>query len=172
MGQRSFSSSELEALERALGIAREMTGQFFGLPDDWFDRTSHEVCTLKNLRRDEVLGAGKLAQIRKLHRILDDAPGRLLQCNRLCPHYRICLQDHNILECLRGYADVLARDLLTYVLTHEYVHLIRFDRLDHPYRAWPEEAAREEARVGNLTRAIVQRLGHRRLRRLVDQGPA
>jgi hypothetical protein len=165
----SFGSTELDALDNALGIAREMTGQFFGLPDDWFERTSHQVCTLKDLRDDEILGVGKFAQIRKIHRILEDAPGRFLRCSRLCPHYRICLQDHNILARLRAEADILAGDLLTYVLTHEYVHLVRFDRLNHPYRTWPEVAAQEEARVGDLTRTIVQRLGHRRLRRLVGE---
>ena len=163
----AFGTDDLEALDGALEIAREMTGQFFGLPDDWFRRTSHEVCTLRDLRVEEILGKGKLAQIRKLHRILGEEPGRLLRCSRVCPHYRICLQDHNILGRLQAGSTPELRDFLAYVLTHEYVHLVRFQRLEHPYLVSPEGSEVEETRVGELTTAIVQRLGHRRLRALV-----
>jgi hypothetical protein len=147
-----------------------MTGQHFALPDRWFDRTSHEVCTLKDLRADEVLGRGRLAQIRRLHRILEEGAGRVLRCEILCPHYRICLQDHNILGRLRWHHELSSLDLLTWVLTHEYVHLVRFQRLDHPYHADGEGALAEEARVSALVRQILVRLGPRALRRAAEEG--
>ncbi len=161
---RHFGSSELRALAAALPIAREMTGQHFALPDDWFERTSHEVCTLRDLRAEEVLGAGRLAQIRRLQRILS-ASEPLLLCDRLCPHYRICLQDHNILAWLREQAGLPVRDLLAYVLTHEYVHMVRFNRLEHPYGANPEDRREEETRVAEIARLIAARLGPPELRR-------
>ncbi|MBI5442085.1 MAG: hypothetical protein HY900_12840 [Deltaproteobacteria bacterium] len=161
---RAFGRQELEALAEALRIAREMTGQYFALPDDWFARTSHEVCTLRQLRAQEILGAGRLAQIRRLHRVVQPrSPFSGGQGVRA--HYRICLQDHNILERLREDTALTARDLLAYVLTHEYVHLIRFDRLEHPYRSFPDDAAREETRVSELAWAIATRLGPPALRR-------
>jgi hypothetical protein len=163
-GIRSFGDTELGALDQAVGIAREMTGHYFGLPDDWFERVSHQVCTLRELRGQEVLGAGKLAQIRKLHRILDE-PDAFLRFQRVCPHYRICLQDHNILALLRERAVLAPRDLLLHVLLHEYVHLVRFGRWEQAYEAGPESAAEEEGRVAEIARSIASRLGPRKLRR-------
>jgi hypothetical protein len=52
------------------------------------------------------------------------------------------------------------------VLTHEYVHLVRFCRLEHPYHAPEERRSREEAQVAAVTRSILHRSGHRGLRRL------
>jgi len=165
-GRAFFGATELGAVACAAARARELTGQHFALSDGWFDATSHEVCTLRDLRRLEILGDGRLAQIRRLLRIADDGAGpRVLRCEAVCPHYRICLQDHNILERLRRCADLPAVDLLTWVLTHEYVHLVRFQRLDHPYHSPPGWAQAEEARVGAIVRRILARSGPTRLRR-------
>lgn len=169
-GRTAFGAPELEAVACAAERARDMTGQHFALPDGWFERTSHEVCTLRDLRREEVLGEGRLAQIRRLHRILDQGEGRVLRCEAVCPHYRICLQDHNILGRLRDGADLSFLDLLTWVLTHEYVHLVRFQRLEHPYHAAGETAEVEEERVGALARNILGRLGPPNLRRTAAGG--
>lgn len=169
-GIPSFGREELDALSQALPIAREMTGQFFALSDDWFSRTSHEICTLRDLRAQEILGPGRLALIRRVHRLAEPG-GPILRCDRLCPHYRICLQDHNILAWLRGMDAVAARDLLAYVLTHEYVHLVRFDRLEHSYQSFPEGRAQEEARVTEIARTIAARLGPPGLRRAAPAIP-
>ncbi|GAB4277635.1 MAG: hypothetical protein Kow0092_33450 [Deferrisomatales bacterium] len=162
-----FGPRELEVVEAAVPLARELTGHYFALPDDWFDRASHEVCTAKDLRRGEILGEGKLAQIRRIYRLLPAGPEALLRCQRLCPHYRICLQDHNLLARLDR--DLALPDLLTCVLTHEYVHLVRFCRILHPYWAGPERREDEERRVDRITRAILTRLGHDRLRRAAER---
>jgi hypothetical protein len=163
-GTRSFGRAELRALAEAVPIAREMTGQHFALADDWFVRTSHEVCTLRELRAQEILGAGRLAQIRRLERLVEPREC-LLGPRGVCPHYRICLQDHNILTLLRREHELCARDLLAYILTHEYVHLVRFAQLAYPYRGSIAGAAEEEARVAEIARAIATRLGPAALRR-------
>jgi hypothetical protein len=145
-------------------VAKELTGQYFALPDDWFDASSHDIRTLKDLRRGEILGQGRLAQIRKVYRVLGEVPGRFLRCESVCPHYRICLQDHNILARLARDGEVSLPDLLTCVLTHEYVHLVRFCRLEHAYESGEDRRAEEEARVGDITHAILSGFGHRGLR--------
>ncbi|MBI5015272.1 MAG: hypothetical protein HZB55_07240 [Deltaproteobacteria bacterium] len=167
----AFGAGELEALAQATERAREMIGQYFALPDRWFEWTSHEVCTLRDLRQAEILGEGRLAQIRRLHRVLEEGAGRILRCEVVCPHYRICLQDHNILGRLRCRADLSSVDLLTWVLSHEYVHLVRFQRLDTPYHAAGEAAAVEEARVSDIVRGILSRLGPPSLRRASGDAP-
>jgi hypothetical protein len=150
-------------------VARELIGQHYALPNDWFETASHEVRTVKDLRSGEVLGEGRLAQIRKLYRVFEEGAGRVLRCQTLCPHYRICLQDHNILETLCRDPAVPLPDLLTCVLTHEYVHLVRFCQYEYSYDSPAGNRNSEEARVGQITRAIVSELGHRGLRRTADR---
>ncbi len=171
MAQARFDRPGLVRVSQAAARARELTGHHFGLSDDWFDRTSHQVCTRKDLRASEVLGDGRLACIRLLYRVLGEAPGRVLRCQQVLPHYRICLQDHNVLAWQARVPGEDLADLVTAVLTHEYVHLVRFARLEHPYRT-REEAAGEEARVDTLTRQILERHGGAALRRVAAVLPA
>ena len=56
--------------------------------------------------------------------------------------------------------------LLTCVLIHEYVHLVRFSRHQHPYQASAARRVAEERRVEAITAEIVSRVGHDRLRRM------
>lgn len=164
-----FRPEQLRAVAEAVPLARDLTGHYFALTDEWFEENSHEVCTARNLRQGEVLRDGRLAQIRRLYRVREGAPGALLRCQRLCPHYRICLQDHNLLTLAEREPDLDLPGVLTWVLTHEYVHMIRFRRFQHPYDAPMGLRADEEARVEELTRRILSRLGDRKLRRLADR---
>ncbi|MBE0618654.1 MAG: hypothetical protein IH608_12135, partial [Proteobacteria bacterium] len=131
----AFGPLELRALEEAVPLAQELTGERFALANDWFERTSHRVLSARDLRAGELLDGLRLAQIRRVYRVAGERGEGVLRCARLCPHYRICLQDHNILERLRQNRGVAFADLLVGVLTHEYVHLVRFCRLEHPYHA-------------------------------------
>lgn len=164
-----FGAAELGCLGVALGRAREMTGGHFALPNAWFESTSHEVCSLRNLRRSEVRGDGCLAEIRRLQRVLGD-PARILpSCDSVCPHYRICLQDHNILRCLDRHKDAGVLDLLTWVLIHELVHLVRFQRLEFPYHASPAAVEAEEWRVRATVEEIIRRQAPPAMRRAVEK---
>ena len=72
--------------------------------------------------------------------------------------YRICLQDHRILDAARK-AEMRLGSMLTYVLTHELVHVVRFgqqlQRVDLPYELRPHE----EQKVEKTTRAILAKAG-------------
>ncbi len=164
----AFGPGELRALPGAVGLAQELTGERFALADDWFARVSHRVLSARDLRAGEVLEDPRLAQIRRVYRVAGEGETGVLRCERLCPHYRICLQDHNILDRLRRDRALRLPELLVGVLTHEYVHLVRFCRLEHPYHAPAERRSREEARVEALTRDILRRSGHPGLRRVAE----
>ncbi|MDW7710544.1 MAG: hypothetical protein SCH98_08715 [Deferrisomatales bacterium] len=164
----AFDPRELRLLAEAVPLAQELTGERFALADDWFRRTAHRILSRRDLRDAELLTDGRLAEIRRVFRVEPEGAGRLLRCERLCPHYRICLQDHNILHLARRREDVELSDVLVSVLTHEYVHLVRFCRLEHPYHAPEEHRSAEEARVGELSREILRRSGHPGLRRAAE----
>lgn len=164
----AFGPGELRALPAAVGLAQELTGDRFALADDWFARVSHRVVSARDLRAGEVLEDPRLAQIRRVYRVAGEGEAGVLRCERLCPHYRICLQDHNILGRLRRDRTLRLPELLVGVLTHEYVHLVRFCRLEHPYHAPAERRSREEARVEALTWEILRGSRHPGLRRAAE----
>lgn len=157
-----FTAAELDLLTQATRVAQDLAGQHYALPCDWFQHTSHRICSARDLRHGELLGRGHLAQIRRVLRLVDHEA--VLRCQRLCPHYRICLQDHNLLRRTRQDHALDLETLLTCVLLHEYVHLVRFSRDQHPYRVCAARRLAEERHVDHITDQIVRRLGHRRLR--------
>ncbi|HXG65772.1 MAG TPA: hypothetical protein VNO70_11745, partial [Blastocatellia bacterium] len=81
--------------------------------------------------------------------------------------YRVCLQDHRILDVAEtNQLDLGA--LLTYVLTHELVHVVRFgqrlQRVDLPDDLRPGE----EQKVESATRTILAKAGDPKLARLLS----
>jgi hypothetical protein len=82
--------------------------------------------------------------------------------------YRICLQDNRILDAARE-TEMRLGPLLTYVLTHELVHVVRFgqqlQRVDLPY----ELRQHEERRVEKTTRAILAKAGDAEINRFLSR---
>jgi hypothetical protein len=85
--------------------------------------------------------------------------------------YRICLQDHRIMSAAER-ASVGLEPLLTYVLTHELVHVVRFgqrlQRLDLPLEMRPQE----ERHVEKTTRAILAKSSDTDLRLVLSKAIA
>jgi hypothetical protein len=112
----------------------------------------YELRTLRSLASDEVTDCA-LAQT-LCYRFSKQVGNVVLQQGDL---YRICLQDHKILELAkRRQSDKsLLTALLTYVVTHELVHVVRFgqhlQRVDLPFDMRQEE----EHKVERTTRAIL-----------------
>jgi hypothetical protein len=84
--------------------------------------------------------------------------------------YRICLQDHRILDAASHSGGHL-NALLTYILTHELVHVVRFgqrlQRVDLPY----ELREQEENKVESTTRAILAAQNDSRIARILSSRP-
>jgi hypothetical protein len=81
--------------------------------------------------------------------------------------YRICLQDHRILDAA-GPTNAHLNALLTYVLTHELVHVVRFgqrlQRIDLPY----DLRQQEEGKVETTTHAILRKADDPEITRLLS----
>jgi hypothetical protein len=73
--------------------------------------------------------------------------------------YRICLQDHRILEATRR-RNTRLQWLLTYVLTHELVHVVRFGQRLQSIDLPPEMRHIEEQNVDKTTRTILAKAGY------------
>ncbi len=82
----------------------------------------------------------------KLMRLEPDTPGRQ-------PLYRICLQDIRIFEFIQERREIDMFSLLTFIMTHELLHIHRFSTGKADFFEAPRED--EEVHVDNLTRLFM-----------------
>jgi len=144
-----FNPSQLRIVRQARARAAALVSEYYCVaPREW-QQMPYEVKTLRALDRSEVTDAA-LAQT-VCYNFRREAGSLVLEEGDL---YRICLQDHRILDAL-GRAQLELGALLTYVLTHELVHVVRFgqrmQRIDLPI----ELRADEECKVERTTRTIL-----------------
>ncbi len=160
-GKIGFGLKEMSLLGQAMEVAEERVSEFFRLSDTAWRRCPYEVRTLHELQPREVSPVA-LAQVFKMRR--PPAGGRL----RAKDFFRICLQDHNLLGLVRreGQGELLL-PLLTYVMAHELVHVVRFSSFQHLFEASESEMAREEARVHAATAKALSRVKMAGLERVV-----
>ncbi|MCB2187228.1 MAG: hypothetical protein KQJ78_12475 [Deltaproteobacteria bacterium] len=149
---RVFGQQEFSLLNEALWVAEDSVSDYFRVSEGFWSRHPYELRTLAQLQGGEVSPVA-LAQILKLRR--NQGPGEL----RGKDFFRICLQDHNFLEVINREADQgLFLPLLTYVLTHELVHVIRFGKFHQLFEADQALREREEAHVSKLCAQVLGRV--------------
>jgi hypothetical protein len=102
---------------------------------------------------------------------LPDAFARLMYCesdNRII-HYRICLNDEDIMNFLRHNSDLDMLTFLVFVMMHELVHIHRFSRGEADLDKVSHD---EEIIVDNLTRLFLAKTpptGREKVFRLLDK---
>jgi hypothetical protein len=144
-----FALKDMAILGQAIEVAEERVSEFFRLSGACWRRYPYEVRTLKQLAPREISPVA-LAQVLKLRR----PPGE--NDLRAKDFFRICLQDHNLLGLVRREkSGELLLPLLTYVMAHELVHVVRFCSFQHLFEADENEQAREEALVHAATAQIL-----------------
>ena len=83
--------------------------------------------------------------------------------------YKVCLQDHVILKALqREEKETLFLPLVIYILTHELIHIVRFNRFEQRFFAIPQEKEKEEIRVHAITYEILKGLRYRGMSAVLD----
>ncbi len=140
-----FSMAEMSLVANALEVAEEAVSDHFHISDTAWLRYPYELRTLAELGPSEISGRA-LAQVLRLRK--PPRPGRI----RAQDFFRICLQDHNFLGLIKreGVRELML-PLMTYVLAHELVHVVRFYRFHHLFEAEPHERAQEEVTVHGIT---------------------
>ena len=133
-----FSRAELLMLDQAWHLAGSLVADDFRLNFDDFRSWPVDVKPFAELAPEEK-APGVFAQLLRYLR-----PGPVVVGGRP-DYYRICLYDPTILAAVRQEPGLGRAPLLTYVLTHEFIHVARFTRfleifeLDDQARATEEE---------------------------------
>jgi hypothetical protein len=163
MARRIFDPREREEVVRAFRVAEDLIGDHFALAAIDSHRHPVDLRTLVELRAEEVVPEGALAQVARY-----DQRDSIASLARTL--YRICLQDHAVLGRLREERGAVALfPLLVYVLTHELVHVVRFLRHQGPFHASDRERAAEEAIVHEITQRVLHRAPLPALRPVLDR---
>jgi hypothetical protein len=153
-----FHREHKELLQEAVGIAEEVTSDFFKLSPSHWRRARYDILTLEALRAEEI-SPHALALVAKYN----GRPRDRLLSSAAFDFYRVCLQDHNILKTLELRADLSLFPLLLYIITHELVHIVRFSQFLALFETPGEQKPAEERRVHGLTRKILAPLRVREL---------
>jgi hypothetical protein len=148
MQTRYFHADHVEVLDEAISISEDVISDYFSVSADHWVRNPYEVRTLREVNSWEYPGEAFAHLCRYGKNITQKQSGRDSR-----KFYRICLHDHNILGQTSGGKRERLFPFLIYVITHEFVHIMRFSR----YFCHPEfdDHNEEEQKVHLATQDIL-----------------
>lgn len=139
--RRHFNEKEMDLTNQTLDRAVSLTRDYCDIdPKDWKDM-KFELKSLKDLNKNEITDEAfaQLAQYRGVS-------SKASQGYRF-NFYRICLQDDKILNAVSEREDkTVLKPLLLYVVTHELIHIVRFNKLQKSFNSsWIEKEIEEKS---------------------------
>ncbi len=145
-----FKSEQLHTVNNAVAMAEELVSNAYKMSENQWLRRRYDVSTLAELDHAEIV-EGPFAQvIRFSGRLKGTSLG-----SAAYDYYKICLQDHSILDALAQSPGMRLFPLVLYITTHELIHIVRFSKFLQSFDASPEETLAEEKRVHAKTRKIL-----------------
>jgi hypothetical protein len=145
-----FKTTQLTVVNNAVAMAEELVSNHYKMSASQWLHPKYDVKTLADLTEDEIV-TGPFAQIIRYEGKLK---GDLLGSSTY-DFYKICIQDHAILEVLHNRPDILLSPFALYVVAHELVHIVRFSRFLQNFSASDMEKLEEERRVHGITHEIL-----------------
>jgi hypothetical protein len=139
-----FGPAEFEVLSEVQPIAEELVGEHFHVTSFGPQHRCYEVVTLATGLEEcrEPTALAKLCRYDRQERPI----GGVHHVSRF---YRVCLQDDRLLARVEGGLEL--RALLLYVLTHELIHVVRFESYQIHFEATGVAREQEEKIVHALT---------------------
>ena len=145
-----FSPAELEVLENALWVAEDLVSNHYKMTKSQWLKNRYDVKTLKDLFPYEIT-EGPFAQVIRYE-------GKPIDSELLSSSYdfyKICIQDHAILNKLDEEKCIDLYPFSLYIITHELIHIVRFAKFLQNYSASEYEKEAEEKRVHEKTIEIL-----------------
>ncbi|UQZ87902.1 hypothetical protein C4J81_01170 [Deltaproteobacteria bacterium Smac51] len=143
-GQKIFDAEQVIILDRAWVLASSLVADDFRLDFDDIHSWPVDIRRYPELRPEEMT-EGVFAQLFRYLR-----PGPVV-VGGLPDYYRICLYDPAILKALENEPGLALEPLLTYILTHEFIHVARFARFMEIFDSGREARRMEEEVVHKET---------------------
>lgn len=150
-GLPTFKDDELKTVNNAVAMAEELVSNHYKMSASQWLHPKYDVKTLVDLAEDEIVD-GPFAQVIRYEGKLK---GQILGSSAY-DFYKICVQDHSILNILAQRPEFVLYPFALYVVTHELVHIVRFSRFLQNFNASNEEKLLEEHRVHSITHDILE----------------
>ncbi|MGD8368121.1 MAG: hypothetical protein PVG78_10785 [Desulfobacterales bacterium] len=147
---KTFSPSELSAVNNAVAVAEELVSNHFKMSASQWLRPRFDVKTLAELSEEEIV-RGPFAQI---IRYVGQRKSSVLGSSAY-DFYKVCLQDHAILGALASHPELELFPFLLYIVAHELIHIVRFSKFLQNFEATAEEKLAEETRVHQATHEVL-----------------
>ena len=160
---RCFNPNEIVQANGSFILAEKIVSRHFRLTPTAVKNWRYDVKTRANLERHEI-NDGVFAHLCKYGYQKDraDAEGGF-------DFYRICLQDHRILDAVeRAGSFVRLSPLLLYIAAHELVHVARFSDGVADFDMDDDQREVEEETVNAITQDILKPADHPNLDLVLD----
>ena len=151
MTGRRFQSDQTLRINDAVALAEELVSNHYKLSATQWLRRTYDVRTAVDLAPEEIV-AGPFAQVIRYEGRKADADLR----SESFDFYKICLQDHAILETLDKTPALALFPFGLYIITHELIHIVRFTKFLQRFVVTDEERHIEEVRVHDKTHEILE----------------
>ena len=149
----SFNDNQLEAVNRAVLLAEELVSNHYKMSSSQWLGPRYDVKTLAELEQNEIID-GPFAQIIRYRGRRKDTSLESASYD----FYKICLQDHTVLDTISENIDLPLFTFALYIITHELIHIVRFGKFLQGFEASAQERLEEEARVHDRTHRILKPL--------------
>lgn len=155
MATGCFNKNQLSILGDAIDIAEDMTSNYFNLSLAQWQRHPFDVRTLSNLLDINI--KNNAFAILKKYISENNEKKRLTHKGR--EYFIIYLQDKQILKAIGRDKELRLLPLLSYIIIHELVHIVRFCSFHSRFDLQGEKSiAEEEKIVHQTTREILKDL--------------
>lgn len=146
-----FDAEQIMILDRAWVLASALVAEAFRLDFEDFRSWPVDIKRYPELAPEE-RAEGVFAQLFRYLR-----PGPVVVGGRP-DYYRICLYDPAILRAVAGEPGLTLEPLLTYILTHELIHVARFVRFMKLFTLADEDRDAEEEVVHRETFRLLRKI--------------
>jgi len=150
----AFSPTQIPDVNSAVSRAEELVSDHYKMSTTQWFRLRYDIRTLADLDPSEIVFGPYAQVIRYIARPVDKTLG-----SASYDFYKICLQDHAIIETLSRSPQLALMPFCLYIVAHELIHIVRFCRFLQNFEASAEEKMAEEIRVHEKTQEILSRSG-------------
>jgi hypothetical protein len=147
---RIFGQGEIKTVNASAAMAEELVSNFYKMSASEWLHPKYDVKTRVDLTQDEIVDGPFAQVIRYEGRLKDTSLG-----STSYDFYKICLQDHAIMNTLEMEPDLSLFPFILYIITHELIHIVRFSKFLQNFDASEDEKLEEEKRVHKLTHDIL-----------------
>jgi hypothetical protein len=148
--RETFSETQIQTINQAVTMAEELVSNYYKMSANQWLHRRYDVKTLADLNSEEIVD-GPFAQIIRYE---GQRKGSQLG-SEAYDFYKICLQDHCVLNALDNNAELELLPFALYIISHELVHIVRFSKFLQNFDASSDEKLAEEHRVHNITHQIL-----------------